>query len=193
MKKTALFLMISMLLMSLAACSGKGDEQVNPENKQEQNEVVNVDKNLLSVEITLPPDFAGDMSGFDKEVYLDENPGIKDVELLEDGSMKLTMSREKHNEIMEEMEQSILTSFNELMTDEESSYIKDIRASKDYKKVDVIVDRAGYENALDFSSMTIMFSVGFYHIFEGDEFELDLRYIDEATDEVIEELHLPEE
>lgn len=193
MKKTALFLMISMLLMSLAACSGKGDEQVNPENKQEENEVVNVDKNLLSVEITLPPDFAGDMSGFDKEVYLDENPGIKDVELLEDGSMKLTMSREKHNEIMEEMEQSILTSFNELMTDEESSYIKDIRASKDYKKVDVIVDREGYENAFDFSSMTIMFSVGFYHIFEGDEFELDLRYIDEATDEVIEELHLPEE
>ena len=193
MKKTALFLMISMLLMSLPACSGKSDEQVNPENKQEQNEVVNVDKNLLSVEITLPPDFAGDLSGFDKEVYLDENPGIKDVELLEDGSMKLTMSRAKHNEIMEEMEQSILTSFNELMTDEESSYIKDIRASKDYRKVDVIVDREGYENAFDFSSMTIMFSVGFYHIFEGDEFELVLRYIDEATDEVIEELHLPEE
>jgi hypothetical protein len=193
MKKTAIFLIISMLLMTMAGCARKSDEQVSPENAENQNEEVSVDKNLLSVEITLPPDFTGDMSDFDKEVYLDENPGISDVELLENGSMKLTMSRAKHKEIMEEMEESMLNSFNELMTDEESSYIKDIRASNDYKKVDVMVDREGYENAFDFSSMTIMFSVGFYHIFEGSDFELVLRYIDEATEEVIEELHLPEE
>ncbi|HSR03936.1 MAG TPA: hypothetical protein VLM88_05065 [Proteiniclasticum sp.] len=193
MKKTAILLILSFLLLIAAGCSGKSDEQGSPENDVQQNEEVSVDKSLLNVEITLPPDFTGDMSGFDKEVYLDENPGIKDVELLENGSMKLTMSRAKHKEIMEEMEESILTTFNELMTDEESSYIKDIRASNDYKKVDVIVDREGYENAFDFSSMTIMFSVGFYHVFEGSDFELVLRYIDEATEEVIEELHLPEE
>lgn len=193
MKKTAVLLILSFLLLIAAGCSSKSDEQASPENEENQNEAVSVDKSLLSVEIILPPDFTGDMSEFDKEVYLDENPNISDVELLENGSMKLTMSRAKHKEIMNEMENSILDSFNELMTDEESSYIKDIRASKDYKKVDVIVDREGYENAFDFSSMTIMFSVGFYHIFEGDEFELELRYIDESTDEVIEELHLPEE
>lgn len=193
MKKTAILLILSFLLFIVAGCSGKSDEQGSLENVEQQNEEVSVDKSLLSVEINLPPDFAGDLSGFDKEVYLDENPGIKDVEVLGDGSLKLTMSRAKHKELMEQMKESIEESMNALMTDEETSYIRDVKTSNDFSKVDVIVDREGYENSFNLSSLTIMMSVGFYQVFQGDEFELVLRYIDEATEEVIEELHLPEE
>lgn len=193
MKKTAILLILSFLLIIAAGCSGKSDEKGTPENVEQQNEEVSVDKSLLSVEITLPPDFAGDLSGFDKEVYLDENPGIKDVEVLGDGSLKLTMSRAKHKELMEQMKESIEESMNALMTDEETSYIRDVKTSNDFSKVDVFVDREGYENSFDLSSLTIMMSVGFYQVFQGNEFELALRYIDEVTEEVIEELHLPEE
>ena len=193
MKKIALFLVVSMLLVTAIGCSGKSDEKISPENVQEEQEEVSVDKNLLSVEINLPPDFVGDVSDFNRETYLDENPGFTDAEVLENGSLKLTMSRAKHNEMMKEMKEGIAQSFQNLLTDENSSYIKDIRASKDYKKVDVIVDRKAYENSFDLSSLSIMLSVGFYQVFEGNEFELELRYIDEATNEVIEEVILPEE
>ncbi|MBO1265590.1 hypothetical protein J3A84_11145 [Proteiniclasticum sp. SCR006] len=193
MKKTAIFLVISMLIMTMAGCAGKNENQESQDAAEKQQEEVSVDKNLLSVEIILPPDFAGDLSDFDKESYLTENPGMKDAEVLGDGSLKLTMSRAKHKELMEEMRESVDEAFNMLMNDEETSYIKDVRRSDDYRKVDVIVDRTGYENAFDFSSLTIMMSVAMYQVFEGNELELLLRYLDEETEEVIDEMKLPEE
>ena len=187
-----MFLVISMLIMTMAGCAGKNENQESQGAAEEQQEEVSVDKNLLSVEIILPSDLAGDLSDFDKEAYLSENPGMKDAEVLADGSLKLTMSRAKHKELMEKMRESVDEAFNMLMNDEETSYIKDVRRSDDYRKVDVIVDRTGYENAFDFSSLTIMMSVAMYQVFEGNEFELLLRYLDEETEEVIDEMKLPE-
>lgn len=197
MKKTAIFLVISMLIMTMAGCAAKNENQESQDaaekQSEEQQEEVSVDKNLLSVEIILPSDLAGDQSGFDKETYLSENPGMKDAEVLADGSLKLTMSRAKHKELMEEMRESVDEALNALMTDEETSYIKDVRRSDDYRKVDVMVDREEYENAFDLSALTIMMSVAMYQVFEGEEFNLLIRYMDEKTEEVLEEVKLPED
>lgn len=197
MKKTAIFLVISMLIMTMAGCAGKNENQESQDaaekQSEEQQEEVSVDKNLLSIEITLPPDLAGDLSDFDKETYLSENPGMTDAEVLADGSLKLTMSRAKHEELMEEMRESVDEALNALMTDEETSYIKDVRRSDDYRKVDVMVDREEYENAFDLSALTIMMSVAMYQVFEGEEFNLLIRYMDEKTEEVLEEVKLPED
>ncbi|MFH5837169.1 hypothetical protein ACHAL6_13995 [Proteiniclasticum sp. C24MP] len=197
MKKTAIFLVISMLITTMAGCAGKNENQESQgsteKQSEEQQEEVSVDKNLLSVEIILPSDLAGDLSDFDKEAYLSENPGMKDAEVLADGSLKLTMSRAKHEELMEEMRESVDEAFNMLMTDEETSYIKDVRRSDDYRKVDVMVDREEYDNAFDLSALTIMMSVAMYQVFEGEEFNLLIRYLDEKTEEVLEEVKLPED
>ena len=95
--------------------------------------------------------------------------------------------------MMEEMSDSIKESFNELIEGEDTPYIKDIRTNNGYKEVEVYVDRAGYENALDFSGFTILLSVGFYQTFQGEEVELHLKYVDADTEEIIEESFLPEE
>lgn len=172
MKKTALFLVISMLIMTMAGCAGKNENQESQDTgekqSEEQQEEVSVDKNLLSVEIILPSDLAGDLSDFDKEAYLSENPSMKDAEVLADGSLKLTMSRAKHEGLMEEMRESVDEALNMLVTDEETSYIKDVRRSDDYRKVDVMVDREEYENAFDLSALTIMMSVAMYQVLEGE-------------------------
>jgi|SRR5690554_138041 len=193
MKKTALFLVISMLVMTVAGCTSKKERQVTPENQEEQNEEVSVDKNLLSVTITLPPDLAGDLSDFDEGAYMAEQPGMTDAEVLPDGSLKLTMSRAKHKELMEEMKEGVLATLHGLRTDAETPYITDVRTSGDFRKVDVMVDREEYENAFDLSALTIMMSVAMYQAFEGEKFNLLIRYLDETTEKVLDEMKLPEE
>lgn len=211
MKRKILIPILSVLLVTMMGCSPKevqndpleasnnetaAEDVVEPEEEKENEdeaEGFNVEKNLTSVELTLPAEFAGDLSGFDRETYLKENPGISDAKVMDDGSLWLKMSRTKHKELIEDMEENMITSFNDLIEGEETPYILDIRSSKDYRKVEVIVDREGYENSFDFSGLAIFFSVGFYHTIQGEDFKLNLQYIDSETEEIIEESDFPEE
>lgn len=210
MKKKILVPLLSVLLTIIMGCSAKespkdpSDAAMNEtgvetpmeegdDENNEESEGFNVEKNLMSVELTLPAEFAGDLGDFNREAYLGENPGISDAKVLDDGSLWLKMSRTKHKELMEEMEEHMIASFNELIEGEETPYILDIRSSKDYRNVEVLVDRSGYENSFDFSGLTIFFSVGFYHAMQGEDFQLNLQYIDAETDEIIEESNFPEE
>lgn len=203
MKKRIVIPFLSVMLVALMGCAGevKDQEPVEEQQNQEQevvkdeeekSESINVDKNLLSVEVTLPAEIAGDLTGFDREVYLKENPEISDVKVLEDGALWMKMSRAKHQELITEMKESIILTFNDLIEGEDTPYIKDIRTDDAYKEVEVLVDRAGYENAMDFSSLTILFSVGYLHTLQGNDFDLNLKYIDAETDVVIEEMTFPE-
>ncbi|WP_312652148.1 hypothetical protein [Proteiniclasticum sp.] len=211
MKKKIVILLLSLLLIAMMGCSDqemKNDPAGVPEDvtgtetevegevekkENEESEGFNVEKNLMSVELTLPSEFAGDLGGFSRDTYLKENPGISDAKVLDDGSLWLKMSRTKHKELIKQMEENMITSFNELIEGEETPYILDIKSSKDYRKVEVFVDRAGYENSFDLSGMTIFFSVGFYHTIQGEDFKLNLQYIDAETEEIIEESVFPEE
>ena len=210
MKKKILIPILSVLLAAMMGCSAKEspndpsdapmnetgvETEVEKETEKKddtESEGFNVEKNLMSVELTLPAEFAGDLGDFNRETYLSENPGISDAKVLDDGSLWLKMSRTKHKELIEEMEENMITSFNEMIEGEETPYILDIKSSKDYRKVEVLVDRAGYENAFDFSGLAIFFSVGFYHTIQGEDFNLNLQYIDAETEEIIEESLFPE-
>lgn len=201
MKMKIIATMAAVFLVAAIGCAKKD----SPETPQQGTSVgsetptdveaakPNVDKNLLSVEVTLPADMAGDPAEFDRETYLKENPGISDVKFLEDGSLWIKMSRAKHKEMMEEMVEGIKTTFNDLIEGEDTPYIKDIKTSGNYKEVEVLVDRSAYENAMDFSSLVILMSVGYYQTFQGEEFELHLKYLDADTNELIHESVLPEE
>ncbi len=211
MKRKILIPILSVLLVIMMGCSSKevqndpleapdhetaAENVVEPEAEEtveEESEGFNVEKNLTSVELTLPAEFAGDLSGFDRETYLKENPGISDAKVMDDGSLWLKMSRTKHKELIEDMEENMITSFNELIEGEDTPYILDIKSSKDYRKVEVFVDRESYENSADFSGLAIFFSVGFYHTIQGEDFRLNLKYIDAETEEIIEESDYPEE
>lgn len=211
MKNRILIPLLFLMLVTMIGCSAKdskGDPRDVPQDEpasqaeteleesdsnEAESEGFNVEKNLMSVELTLPSEFAGDLSGFNRETYLKDNPGINDAKVLDDGSLWLKMSRTKHKALIAEMEENMITSFNELIEGEDTPYIQDIKSSKDYRKVEVIVDRKGYESSFDFSGLSIFFSVGFYHAIQGEDFRLNLQYIDAETEEIIEESVFPEE
>jgi len=147
----------------------------------------------LSVEITLPPDMAGDLSDFDKETYLKENEGFLDAEVTSDGSLKIKMTKKKHQEMVEDMKTNLEASFVELFESSDTPYIKDLSSKNDYKEITISVERATYENTMDFTTLIVGFSVAMYQVIKGDDFACNIRIIDDATKELISAINYPED
>ena len=93
--KSKIIAVLMMLLIAFSFGCSKKEEVKEPQEgssigsdgEEEESAGPNVDKNLLSVEVTLPPDMAGDLSSFDREAYLKENPDFSDAKVMEDGSL----------------------------------------------------------------------------------------------------------
>lgn len=208
---------VSLLFASALILGACGEETTNTENDQEVNdnqeevtkdtenddttdETVEVDKKLINVEITLPASFL-ELEG-DEEINIDEmkeeakENGIKDVELNNDGSVTYTMSKSKHRELLDEMQEGIEENIDEVVNSEDFPSIKEIQANKKYDRYDVIVDQESYENSFDgFGVLGVAFSSMYYQLFEGvnpSDYEVIIDMIDEETGEVFDTIVYPD-
>ncbi|MCF6461597.1 hypothetical protein [Clostridium sp. Cult3] len=191
MKKQIVFLLIMVLVMNLTlvGCGSKKeeveeagkDETVLETDEEESTEGITVDKSLLSVDITLPSALIDDVSDFNEEEYIAENEGIKAAKINEDGSVTLTMTKKKHEEIVSEMKEEVTTSLSELTESEDTPYIKEVEYSKDFKEVKLSVDREAYEDAFDLTPLFVGILVGTYQVYAGEEFYTEVIIEDVAT------------
>ncbi|NLB19247.1 MAG: hypothetical protein GX829_00040 [Clostridium sp.] len=163
----------------------------NPETMVE-NEAIEVEKNLFSVEITIPSDYAGNLAEFDEKVYLEENKGIEKAKVNEDGSLYLKMSKSKHNELVDETKINMEKAFTELVDDPETPYLKDLSWSKDFEEFSMVVDGEEWENAFDFTPFSLALSSALYQSIKGNEFHTVIKIIDVDTKEVIHEAVYPD-
>lgn len=202
-KKLSFMLLMMILTGIIGGCSSKkADGDIGASNdvggietKTEEKESggIEVDKNLLSVEITLPPGIAGDQSEFDKEAYLKENEGFLDAEVSADGSLKIKMTKKKHQEMVDEMRTNLEASYVALIEGEDTPYIKDLSAKNDYKEITISVDRIAYEKTIDFTVLMVGFSTGMYQAIKGEEFDCQIKIVDHTTKEVISDINYPED
>lgn len=191
MKKQIVFLLIMVLVMNLTlvGCGSKKeeveeagkDETVLETDEEESTEGITVDKSLLSVDITLPSALIDDVSDFNEEEYIAENEGIKAAKINEDGSVTLTMTKKKHEEIVSEMKEEVTTSLSELTESEDTPYIKEVEYSKNFKEVKLSVDREAYEDAFDLTPLLVGILVGTYQVYAGEEFYTEVIIEDVAT------------
>jgi hypothetical protein len=93
MKKSIKWLSILLILVIILSACGNGQkiDENNEELPKETNQLsetssvpseedsqgIEVDKKLLTVDVTLPEQLVGDLSNFDEKEYLAENEGIK--------------------------------------------------------------------------------------------------------------------
>lgn len=162
MKKLIAFALVLCMLLTMAACAptGSPNETNAPTNgnaisgtdadtEAATSGGIDTDENFLTVDITLPASMFSDedMTAFDADAYAEEEGFIKAV-LNADGSVTVTMTKLKHNELLKEMTDSLEESFDELVEAEETPYIKEISYNDDFSAVTVKVDRAGYESAV---------------------------------------------
>lgn len=202
--KRAISLALSMaMLLSLTSCGGgnsNGSSSAQSSASQSSTSSsgggIEVDENLLTVDITFPASFfeGEDMSAFDPDAYAEEQ-GFNNAVLNEDGSVTVTMTKAKRNELMAEMDESAEEAYSEMVQSEETPYITEIKHSDSYDKVDIIVDRQGYENAglaSVFIPITVYFPAAFYQMFSGDNPRCEISFVDAETGETIESVVYPD-
>lgn len=168
--------------MAVCALAGCGDKEAT----KSSGDQVSVDKNLLSVEVTLPAElFEGQTPEQIEEAA--KKQGIKEVTANDDGSVYYKMSKAKHHEMLEELEKTVNETMDDLVHDENFSAYKKVTANKDFTEFDIRVDQQAYENSFDgLGLMGLGATAGYYNVFngvDGENLHITFNIIDDATDE----------
>lgn len=185
--------------MILSALSGCGSKEPAPTEAAQQDATVastiapteqqsiDTDEGLLTVTITLPKSmFEGeDTSNFDADAYVAEN-GFLHAEVNEDGSVSVTMTKKKHNEIMAELTANLEATFAEMVEGEDTPYIKEITHNDDFTEVTMAVIRADYENTIfEMTPFVIGLSAMMYQAFLDVESHCEVLVVDYDTGDII--------
>lgn len=212
MKRTLFLLLI---LVFAAGCGSNDDAQEenqaadnqseniandNEDGEAEENdESVDVDKKLLNVEVTIPADF---LEIDDEDQNIDEiiaeanENGIKEVTENDDGSLTYKMSKSTHKEMMEEMEEDLQHSIDDIVNDEEFASIQEITSNASFTELTMIVDKEPFENSFDgLSVLGLVFGSMHYQLFDGvdaDDYEVIVNYEDAETGELFDEVTYPD-
>ncbi len=163
---------------------------------ESDNGSIGVEKNLFDVEITLP---ASLIEGEDPEEMIAgaEEEGIGEVFVNDDGSVTYSMSKSKHNEMMQGMEKDIQETIEETKNSEDFLSISDIKSNGSFSEFTIVVDQKSYENSFDgFAAFGLAMSGMFYQLFEGadpDSFEVIIHIENEETGEVFQTNTYPDD
>jgi hypothetical protein len=201
MKKILFAILISVLFI-LTACSTSNDankevikEKPDGKKTEETGGTLEVDKGLLSVEITIPSTL---MEGEDIDNVVAEakKDGIKDVTKNEDGSVTYKMSKAQHKKMMKEMKTNVTTYVDEIVNDEDFASIQDIKHNGSFSEFTVVVDKAAFENSFDgFATLGLGMSGMYYQAFDGtsgDKLNVTVYTKDASTGEVFSTVVYPD-
>lgn len=179
-KKIFAVLMIATLILPLVACSNntKKDSETN-------NDQINVDESLLSVELTIPPDFVGETTQEELNQNAQEE-GFKSITLNADGSATYIMSKKKHKEMMVEMKKGIDEGLNELIGSEEYPNFTNVTANKDYTSFTITTTSAELDFAESFSVMLFYTQGGLYNAFNGTPADnIHVEFVNATSGQII--------
>lgn len=157
---------------------------------------VEVDRGLLSVEITIPADLAGeaDIDGLVSEMAA-EGIDISDARRNPDGSITYKMSRGDHRRLMANLRESFQEGFDEVPADFPS--VQSLTANDDLTRFRMTVDRAAFENSFDgFVVFLPLIAAGLYAAFDGrdpEDLRVEIDYVDAATGQVYDTAVAPDD
>ncbi len=211
-KTTAIFLALT-LILSFAGCAQDNTETTDdpsssstqstsaPETNATEADAVDkigavneidTDENLLTVEITIPAELFAeqDMENFDPDAYASEQ-GFISAKVNDDKSVTITMSKAKHNQILDEYRKSIAAAIAEFVNGEDTPYIKEITHDDDFTTVTIKVDREAYENAFDLTPFAIGIYAKTYQVYTEIEFHVDITIVDAENGDTIDTVSYP--
>ena len=185
MKKKLVLLCLLIICLGLAGCGH--DQSAQTQNKNTTNSSIGIDKNQLTVELTLPASAfeEGDLSTFDTNKYV-KKQGFKSAKVNTDGSVTVTMTNARYKKLLADMQADTEASYRELIKGEESPYIKSITHDEGFKTVTVEVERKGYDSAkFPVSPLAVGVIANYYQEFTGGDIhtKVILKYSD--TGEII--------
>ena len=137
------------------------------EDTEEVGEI-EVEKNLFTVKVTIPKTFIGEDFTEERRKELESEDGIKSVEMNDDGSVTYTMTKKKHQEMVEAAASSIDEMMQEMVGSENYPNFTDIRAEEDYTLFAVTTKNTELDWNESFSIFSFYISGGLYKAIKGE-------------------------
>ena len=201
LKRISMLITASLVLTMLVACHSSVSQASDATTESESSSSIEVEKKLLTVEITLPQSFFTEESdsenGKTPEQYVEDiksEDGILGAKVNSDGSVTLTMTKSKHQEMMDSAKQGIDEMIDSYLSDESFPSVKEIEHNDNYDTYTLKVDRAAYENSWD-SLAALGFGITglYYQYFDGtNEPKVTVDFVDVDTGEIIDEVVYPD-
>ena len=149
------------------------------ESKQE----LNVDKGLLSVEVTIPASLINDLDATTKAA--DENEDIISYKVNDDGSITYKYKKSAYDKFLDELRDSMDESFQEFVTEDNYPSIVSIEYDKKtFSDITIkVTEQSAYKNSFDsLIILGIKMNLAFYQAFSGDdEFTSTIHLVDNSN------------
>lgn len=173
------------------------EDELNENDGDGNDGSINVEKNLFNVVVTVPAFF---FEGEDPEqikAEAEQEEGIGEVVVNDDGSLTYKMSKAKHRDMVKEFENQLVAYMDEIKNDEEYVSIQDVEANKSFDEFTIVVDKNAYENSFDgFAAFGLGFNSMFYQLFDGvdqNEIKATIHVKDSETNEVFHTIVYPDD
>ncbi len=183
-------------MLTLSAC-GNTDSPADTSNETAKSVIeegtsepdvigeVDVDKNLLTVELTIPADYLGETTQEGLNAIAKEK-GYKSITLNDDGSATYVMSKIQHQEMMEDLANNINSSLSDMVGSEDYPNFTEIVANDNFTEFKITT--TSVELGLNESLSVIAYYMygGMYNIFNGTPVDnVHVDFINADSGEII--------
>lgn len=182
-----------LLALSITGCgstSRSSSSAPPPDKDLSSNEIVAIDKNITTVDMTFPKDLIKEDSDADIQARIDQLVADGDIVSGEIGENTVTykVTKKQHKEFVKEAAK-IIEDTNQELIDDPDSFVQNVKTNPDYTRYDVSVDAAAYEEfEAGITAITMWMETAWYRAVAGlEDTNVQVRYIDASTGEVIDE------
>lgn len=187
-KKILTILLIGTMALNITACQSNDSNLEKKEEKTEDTDTLKAEKNLLSVEVTLPASLIGDSAAeLDQEV---KDAGVKEVIQNEDGSITMKMTKDAHKNLLSSLKDGIDQGIDELLADKENfPSFESITYTDDVTEFNINVDPNTYGGLQSMAVMGLYIQGNLYQAFNAvpaDQIKTVVNFVNKDTGEIIE-------
>lgn len=207
MKKALSLLIAISLLASLTACGAKSEttsttaQAQNAASTEEKSTTkeettaaapmgIETDEGLLTDSVTVPGSFFKDETEEDIKKNAQEK-GYLSCTINDDGSVTYTMTKIKHQEMLDDMRTSLEETLVDYCNPESDSYVdgfEKIESNKDFTKFDIYMDGDKYNSFSGLYLLAFYLSGAMYQCFDGvdpEDIDVKVSMIDSESKEVL--------
>lgn len=146
---------------------------------------VDVEKGLFDVTLTIPKDFAGEVTQEELDELVKEK-GFQSATLNSDGSVTYVMTKAQHKEMVDGVAEKIKNALSEMAESADYPNITDISANDDFTVFTVTTKNSTPDMAESFVVLGLYMYGGMYAIFNGETAEnIHVDYVNADSGEVI--------
>ncbi len=175
----------------LGACGNNSETSFgNSEKSSDNSSTVKVNEGLLLNKVTIPATFFEDSSE-DEIKAAAEEAGFQSYKINSDGSVTYTMTKARHQEMLNEYAVSINEYIDGLLNGDDETKVEgfsDIESNDDYSEFNIYVSKDTYTMWDMMYALSFYIQGGYYQMFNGvspEDVDVAVNFIDNVSGDII--------